>query len=308
MRHFIAVDVGGTAIKFALVNEQAEILEKGEIETPKDSLETFVETIGQIYDLYAAHNPEALVMSAPGRIDSTNGYFYTGGALQYIHETDMAKSLEKRVPIPFCVENDAKAAALAELWKGSMRGIQNGLVLVLGTGIGGALIIDGKLYRGSTFAAGEVSGIPVNLNSRTGGNYRNWANINGTYAMVEKHAFASGLNPKTHNGRKFFEAALDGDEKALQELDWYCETMMSALLGLQLILDVEKVAFGGGISQQPLLIDTLRRKNDEMYDRIPFYIPAHKPLIDACTFTSDANLVGALYHYLYEIENQPKSC
>lgn len=302
MRHFIAVDVGGTAIKFALVNEQADILEKGEVETPRDSLDSFVETIGQIYDLFQDRSPEALVMSAPGRIDSASGFFYTGGALSYIHETDMAKSLEKRVPIPFCVENDAKAAALAELWKGSMRGVKNGLVLTLGTGIGGAVIIDGKLYRGSTFAAGEVSGIPVNIENRTAGNYLSWANINNTNAMVERHAWAAGLDPRSHNGRRFFEYALAGDPAALRELDWYCETMMSALLGIQLVLDVEKVAFGGGISQQPLLIETLRNKNDELHERIPFYIPAHKPLIDACTFTSDANLIGALYHYLYEYE------
>ena len=188
MSNYLTIDVGGTNIKYALMDENAEIKEKGEVPTPYDGLDAFLESIKGIYDQYADSNIEAIAMSAPGKIDATKGYFYTSGALNYINGVNLKDKLHEMIPVDFAVENDAKAAAAAEIWKGSMQGVSNGTVIVLGTGIGGAVIIDGKVYRGSTFAAGEYSGIPTTLLSGKYDPTKMWARVNGVGIMCDNYA------------------------------------------------------------------------------------------------------------------------
>lgn len=307
MKNYLALDVGGTAIKYAVMDENADISISGETVTPTTSLDDFIQTLMQIYESVEYTNPEALVISAPGRIDSSTGYFHTGGALGYLNCVNLPEALRNHIPLPICVLNDAKAAALAELWKGSMEDVNSGLILTLGTGIGGAVIIDGKLWQGHNFAAGEFSGIPVHWDTRTGGYTGTWANINCTRSMIDRYCAAKNQNPDNMNGKQFFQAIHDGDRLAMNELEWFCETLATGLLGLQLILDVEKIAIGGGISRQPLLIETLNEVMDRQYERKASCIPATRPIVEACRFSSDANLIGALRHYLLQKEEDTVS-
>ena len=190
MSEYLTIDVGGTAVKYALMNEEAEIAEKGEVATPHDSQEEFINLVVGLYQKYQ-DRVEGIAMSAPGRIDASRGYFYTSGALGYLDHTDFAALLADKVKVPFRLENDAKSAALAELWKGSMQGVANGTVITLGTGIGGAIIINGKLYRGSTFAAGEYSPISTRLDLPFDTKYM-WANQNSVGSLIRKYAELSG--------------------------------------------------------------------------------------------------------------------
>jgi predicted NBD/HSP70 family sugar kinase len=301
MANYLTVDVGGTNIKYAIMNDKGEILEKGEIPTPYEGLEVFIDTIVDLYNQFAEYNVEALAMSAPGKIDSANGYFYTSGALKYISGVNLRDRLAERIPVPFAVENDAKAAALAELWMGSMQGITNGSVVVLGTGIGGAIIINGKLYRGSTFAAGEYSCISSRLDLPYDREH-NWANLNGVGHMVEAYEEMIGAEKGSLNGRILFTRANEGEPEALKAIEDYCVYLATAITSLQTILDVERVSIGGGISRQPILLDTLRRVITEMSAPFEGRVPYTLPDIQPCSFGNDANMIGALYHYLYELK------
>ena len=299
MAEYLAIDIGGTNIKYALMNGEAEILEQGTVPTPQTDFDAFLDTIGMLYDRYAGEI-EAIAMSAPGRIDADQGYFYTSGALRYIAPRDMTAVMKERCPVDFCMENDAKAAALAELWKGSMQGIENGIVMTLGTGIGGAVIINGKLYRGTTFAAGEFSGISTVWNAVY--NEKDaWCERESTRGLVTRYAQVCGLNEEEVTGRTFFDKVHEGEAEALQVLDEFCTGLATGLYSLQLALDVQKVAIGGGISKQPELIDGINRKMTELFAGQP-HTPAAQPEIVSCTFGNDANLIGALYHYLYEFK------
>ncbi len=301
MANYLTIDVGGTNIKYALMDENIEIFEKGEIPTPYEGLEVFIDTICDLYKKFEDRDVQALAMSAPGKIDSSNGYFFTSGALKYISGVNLAERLAERIPVPFAVENDAKAAALAELWKGSMQGVKNGTVVVLGTGIGGAVIIDGKLYRGTTFAAGEYSNISTRLDLPYS-KERNWATLNGVGRLVEAYEKKIGAEEGTLNGRDLFNAANEGQPEAIEAIEHYCEGLATAIISLQTILDVERVSIGGGISKQPILIDTLRRVITEMNAPFEGSAPYTLPDIEPCTFGNDANMIGALYHYLYELK------
>lgn len=187
MENYLTIDVGGTYIKYALMTKEAEILEKGEIPTPMEGLPVFEDRIVQIYEQYKDRHIHAVCMSAPGRIDSKIGYFYTSGALKYVSGVNLAEELKDRIPVPFCVENDAKAAALAELWKGSMKGIDSGSVITLGTGIGGSIIYGGKLIRGNTFAAGEFSSVSLHWDEKYSRD-KIWAWTGGALALMKKYA------------------------------------------------------------------------------------------------------------------------
>lgn len=305
MANYIAVDVGGTNIKYSLMNEEAEIQEKGEFPTPyEEGLDGLINGLKKVYEKYADNDIKALVMSAPGKINSATGYFYTSGALKYIDNTNLKDVLKDVIPVPFAVENDAKAAALAEVWKGSLKGIDDAYVMVLGTGIGGAIVINGKLYRGHTFAAGEFSGIVGDLSAFPMDFSKAWATTNGVGSLVRLYADKINEDAKNLNGRILFDAANNGDEKALEAIDEYTRTLASGIMSLQFTLDVQRVAVGGGISKQPLLLKYLNENIETYYKGFNGFLPASIPEVVQCTYGNDANMIGALYHYLYELNGK----
>ena len=299
---YLGIDVGGTEIKYALMTEE-EILEKGFIPTPKESLDTFIEAIGGIYDRYADQT-KVIVMSAPGRIDAKTGFFYSGGALSaFLTNVNAAELIRKRCGIEeVAIENDGKAAGLAEVWKGGLKSVRNGAVIGIGTGIAGAVVIDGKLHRGSHFSAGEFSLLDSNYQGFYLQNL--WAIRGCTPNLVNSYATRVLADPATINGRVFFERLQNGDQTAKEVLDEFCTEFVNGIMTLQAVLDADRYCIGGGISQQPVLIETLNRKIDEIYAITGNAIPVIRPEIVACTFHNDANLIGALYHYLYELKQQ----
>ena len=301
MSNYLTIDVGGTYIKYAVMTETPEILEKGETPTPEYSFEEFKKSLISIYEQYKDRDIKAVCMSAPGRINSDTGYFHTSGALGYVSGINLCDELRDSIPVPFSVENDAKAAALAELWKGSMKGYDSGSVITLGTGIGGSVIINGKLLRGTNYAAGEFSGISSQWNEKySQGNV--WAGCASTKSLVRMYSNEKNVPSEDMNGRTFFEAVRQQDEDALEILDQFCDNVVCGIMSLQLIMDVQRFSIGGGISTQPILIETINRKLDELFEENKGKTPASRPEVVACTFGNDANMIGALYHYLYELK------
>lgn len=297
MKQYLVIDVGGTNLKYALMTEAA-ILEKGEIPTPLTNLDDFVDTIGKLYDRYETQI-SGIAISAPGRIDANTGFMYTAGALEYINRVPMADLLKKRCPTAITLENDGKCAALAELWKGSLKEAQNGLVLTIGTGIGGGIIIDRKLYRGTNFAAGEISTLPTSIEAFNPDNSY-WAVLNGASTLTDRYRGRSNSQSAPLNGRAFFKKVDEGDELALAILDEFCSHFAIGLFALQSILDVQRVAIGGGISAQDSLINKINEKFTAMISSFPSYFPIQRMDIVRCAFSNDSNLYGALYHHIYE--------
>ena len=297
MAYYLGIDVGGTNLKYALLNETGKIADQGVMQSPLASLHDFQAALGRIYALFP--QAEALVMSAPGRIDSLNNYFYTGGSAKFIHEMPLSAVLPPEINIPASVENDGKCAALAELWQGSMKGVRNGAVMTLGTAIGGSIILDGKLYRGSTFAAGEFSYIPT-LMEEAYYEEQIWGLRCGAGGLVRDYEKAAGLAPGSADGYQLFATVDRDDPLSVEVLYKWCRTLANGMLALQSVLDLDRFAIGGGISRQPALLKVLNEVTDELYGGLAEYYPQHRPEIIACSFGNDANLIGALYHYLYE--------
>lgn len=292
--NFLVLDVGGQAIKYALMNEKAQFIEKGDVPTPTDTIQNFIEIIGTIFDKYR-DKIEGIAMSMPGRIDSDRGYLYTGGALVYNCNKEMATIIQERCPVPITIENDGKCAALAEIWLGNLKNFDDAIVIVIGTGIGGGIIKDKKLLKGKHFIAGEFSLIQTNLNHYTDKHSAMWATQSGTPTLCTSVAKIKQLPNEEVNGYKVFELAKNGDKEVLDVIDDYCYKIALQLYNLQHIYDPEKFAIGGGISKQDILIQYIQKNIDKCADEIQYII---KPEITRCKFYNDSNLIGALYTYL----------
>jgi len=300
MEQYLVIDVGGTDIKYAVMDKNITFIEKGIKRTPYEhGVDGFLDAIFEIYRLYDKQ-VEGIAMSLPGVIDSETGYCHTGGNLTYNAKQPIAKLLCEKCNAKVHIENDAKCAALAEYWKGALKDCQNGLVMILGTGIGGGIVIDGKLLRGAHFFAGELSYLDINADQ--------WEDAsscfglrNGAVSMIRRIKEVKGIKDDSFDGLSAFELINSGDERALEVFYQFARGIAIQLCNLQVILDMEVVAIGGGISRQDVVIETIKKCWDEVVDRHPSKrtaatLPQAK--LVRCEFAGDANLVGALYSYL----------
>lgn len=292
---YLVLDVGGTAIKYALMTEKLEFLEKGKIKTPRDSIENFIDNIGNIYDKYK-NDIEGMALSIPGVLDSDTGYMYTGGSLEYNTDKNMLKVLGERCKTKIAIENDVKCAALAELWKGNLQECENGVVILLGTAVGGGIIKDKKLYKGKHFFAGEFSFIAGNINVMSNNDKEWWGSLNGLDGLLDDFVKVKNLNRNEIDGIKFFEYANNDDKDALEILNKFTYKTALAIINLQCILDADKYLIGGGISEQDILIKYIKKNIDDYHSQFEYFVP--KPVVDRCKFRNDSNLIGALYNFL----------
>ena len=146
MEKYLAIDVGGTNIKYGLVTEEAVILEQGSLPTPKNGANDFLKIIEHIFEKYKSET-HTIVMSAPGSYNAKEKTYFIGGSLRYMSDINITKLIKERMDCNFSIENDAKCAGIAESMYGSTKPAQDNIYLCLGTGIGGAAFINNKLVE-----------------------------------------------------------------------------------------------------------------------------------------------------------------
>lgn len=291
MKQILALDVGGTFIKYALMSEEGEIVQQGKTPTPLTSQLDFFECIDQIVKQYS-EEIEGMSLSLPGTIDATRGYVFQGGTLRYNSMCELKKLMEEHFHLPIEIENDAHCAALAELWKGNLQGIKNAMVLTFGTGIGGCVIIDGKPYKGTHLFAGEVS-ILLTKDIREDGMQAIWGPQGSPTKFAKRVANEKQLD--SLDGTTLFQFIDAGDEVSCRMFEDYCHDIVRQLLNFQILLDPQRICLGGGISVNPSFIDGIVRTLNVIYDQIPLAIPRLE--IMPCKFHNDSNLLGAFYNF-----------
>lgn len=295
MHYYLAIDIGGSAIKYALLDENVNFIERGDAPTPLESIDEFVKSISTLYNKY--NNVSAIAISMPGIIDPQKGFAYTGGVLSYIKNMNIVEILQEHCKVPIVIGNDAKCAAYAEVGYGSLKDVNDAVVIILGTGIGGCLIKDRKVHNGKNFAAGEFSAIKTNI-EKGYENSQHWCNINGRYGLLQ--LVQNNLQTDTnYNGKEIFEMANNGNQKVIDAIDKFCENIAMQIYNLQAIYDPEKVAIGGGISAQPLLMELIEKNVDKVTKAsIALGLPIHKAVVVPCKFRNDANFLGAYYQLM----------
>lgn len=283
------IDVGGSAIKYALVGEYHELLEKGQVPAPHASREEFIEVVGSLYDRYA-DQVSGMGVSMAGKLDSKTGYISSAASFAFFTGRNLVDDLAKRCPTHITVENDARCAALAEMYYGSLVGVDDAIVVVLGTGIGGAIITDGRMLDGARHCSAEFSLLRLYGKADTDDC---WTFKGGAKGLCRMAQAATGTTKKL-NGIEVFERYDAGDERVIAAVREYVDIAAVQLYNLQCVLDTSVIAIGGGISARTDLIDMIRDRLQAIFDAEAIYqVPPQMPQVVPCTFRNDANLIGA---------------
>ena len=295
MRKILSIDVGGTFIKYAVMTgtRKFKIVAKDKIPTPKENRAVFMESLAALYNAHA--DTEGIALSMPGIIDADAGICILSNAFEFCNGHNVAEELKTMCGVPVTVENDANCAALAEVKSGSLVDVNDAIVLVFGTAVGGAIVRNRKIYRGAHHCAGEVSLTLKSLTSdATDENF--YGNNISVLALQKSCAEVLNLPHEDVTGEMIFDLIDKNDAAILNELYKFAYGVAVKIFNLQMLFDPERFALGGGISVQPKFIAAVNDKLDELFSTAPDYLP--RPEIVACKYYNDANLYGALYRYL----------
>ena len=291
----LTVDIDGTHIRYACMNEYMEISQRGKIFTPQEGREQLIEAIGRLFE--AVDAAEGIAIAMPGIIDSEKGYCAMGGALRYNDDFYFRDALYSRCKTKIHIENNAKCAAMAEATVGSLMDYEDGFVLIFSTMIGGACIRDHRLYKGKNFAAGEVSYIILNSGDKLD-DKNLWGRSFGIPKFLKRYSEVKNMDIETVDLLTIFDAVQKGDSEAIDCLQCYTKEIAVRIFNLQTVLDVEKFSIGGELAKYPAFIEYLRGNLKALYDECPFKLPQAE--IITSKFYHDANLIGALQCYLAE--------
>lgn len=288
---YLALDLGGSAIKHAIAGDDCVLSDKGSVPADFDSHAGFLDAVTGIAARSGAL--DGIAVSTCGELDPVSGEMFSGGTHRFNAGTNLIRAIQERCGVPVSLENDANCALIAEAHDGALADCRNGVVLVLGTGTGGAVMIDGRIHHGSHFHSGNVSFLRSDL---TRPDSPTLAQLNGVPALIREFAALAGLPEPAASSELLFERLAAGDPAAATALGNYCSRLGAVIFNLQVVLDVEVVAIGGGISAQPALIERVVAEVDRQFEIAR--VPLPRPVVRACRYRNDANLIGALRHHL----------
>ena len=228
----LAIDFGGTQVKSALVSEQFAIKKSLPTQSSPQNLEQAIDVIDQIVTSVEV-DLSGIAISVPGTVDTEEGVIYHGGLLRFFHGFRIKEVLEAKYHLPVMALNDGKAAALAELATGHLQGVTNGAALVLGSGLGGGFIINGKLFQGSHFQAGELTFLlPVQMEKVDPSLMRGMTL--SAVGLITKVNEVLG-NSDLKDGLAAFRAINAGDETVYPLFENYCRNLAITIFKPSLI-------------------------------------------------------------------------
>ena len=304
-RVVVAADLGGTHLRAAIVDEYGAVFARRERPTPRvaTSEEILAVIVGLLEEVRgaSAQPPVAACIATPGLIDADRGKVILAPNVPGFRNLSMAEPLAAQLGLPVYIENDASAAALGEFRFGAGRGMRHLLHATLGTGIGGGIVIDGRLYRGAKGLAGEIGHVVLDAS----GPRCNCGSRGCLEALVSGVAFAgrakklieSGGSPalrevagyREATAEHLFIAATKGDPLCEAEIRHGGHLLGLALGGLVNVLNPDVVTLSGGLlNMGAMLLDPLRQS---MYSIA--YGPASGTLVKTTELVENAGLLGA---------------
>ncbi|WP_413526439.1 ROK family protein [Latilactobacillus curvatus] len=283
MKNLALLDVGGTTIKYGLWDGAAQQLTKqGAVATPK-SLNAYYDVLTQIVAEFKANDQVVgVAMSTPGAVNKATGIIEGASALPYIHHFEIQDELETRFDLPVVMENDANCAALAEVGSGAAKGLKNVLFMVIGTGVGGSVIVNGQVQHGRHLFGGEFGYMMMN-------DGRILSEVGTAVHMADRYNQEAHTN---YSGREVFELADQGDLLAQKEAQVLYDNLAQAIYNLQYSFDPEAIILGGGVSQADFLVPNIEKALQKILKQVD--IAPFMPTIRTCQYHNDANLIGAM--------------
>ena len=309
MKQYLAIDIGGTAVKLGIVDEEGRVLSKTEQSVCFDNYETPILTTvlsaAEQFLKEQAVEPQGLAgigVSAAGQIDTRKGIVAgTCGSLPNYIGSPIKAELEAKFGLPTTVANDANCMTLGEVWVGAAQGCTDVIGVTLGTGVGGGVIVNGKVIDGTHGAGGEIGHITVNRHETATcgcgkhGCLEQYSSATGVVRCMKKLLDENPDTPCTLRGTDFaakdvFDAARAGDALAAREVDEMTDTLGMALASIASTTDPEMFMVGGGVARAgDVLFNPLR----EHFKTYAFSSCRETPIV-AATLGNDAGIYGAV--------------
>lgn len=307
--YYIGVDLGGTNIAVGLVDEQGKILAKKSVPTGADR--AFEEIIKDMANCIltllqkqqvALDEIVSIGIGSPGNLNTEKGIMVYANNFKDGKNVPMRQLLQKYIDKPVYLGNDANVAAFGEVVAGAAKGYQHAIMITLGTGVGGGIIIDGKIYEGQNSAGGELGHILLMHNGElcSCGRRGCWEAYASATALVRQTKAAMQQHPESVmnetpmdqvNGRTAFDAMRRGDKAAKKVVDTYIEYVAEGLVDMVNIFRPEILIIGGGICNEG---DTLLVPLQEYVDRYAYGGSLNAPqLIEVAQLGNDAGIIGA---------------
>ena len=283
----LVFDIGGTSIKYGVCQDN-RLTDTAEVPTLAHKggahiLETVISLI-QTHSDY-----DAIGISTAGQVHAKDGYIiYANQNIPGYTGIQFKKNLEELFHVPVAVENDVNAAALGEAVYGAGQNYDQFLMLTYGTGVGGAVINDRKVFHGSSYSASEFGAIITHSDARLSGGdffdgcYEKYASTTGLLQMIKPY------RPELDTGRKIFDALEDDQVVAI--IDQWVDEIMLGLATLTHIYNPSCIILGGGIMSQPLILQKIEEKKSRFI--MPSFSHVH---IAAAALGNTAGMWGANY-------------
>jgi len=303
----IGIDVGGTKILGGIVDADGKILAKARQDTPASGGVALLTAIAAVAnELAAKEKIEAVGLSIAGFVSSDRSTMLATPNIAGLNGVQLKHPLEDAIKLPVRVENDANAAAWGETVFGAGRGCDHLMLLTIGTGIGGGIVTDGKLYRGAYGVAaefGHMRMVPNGLRCGCGsdGCFEKYASGTALLRVAKELAQADVVGaerllalgdgtPNGIQGEHITEAALAGDEVALRAFAEIGEWLGTGIAMLSVILDPERVIIGGGVIESAELL--LAPTRNALMRHLPYVDRRPAATIVPAELGNDAGLVG----------------
>ena len=301
---YLAFDLGGTHVKYGVVTSEGEVLTKGRFNSPKDSFQELIHSMGEVHrELAKDYSFVGIALSLPGAPNNETGIIQGDSALPYIHGPNFREAILKETGLYSYAENDAKSAALGEVWKGAARDVNDALFVIIGTGIGGAIVKDKKVHQGPNMLAGEFGYLVLESDFKKK-EFKTFSDLGSTGSLIRDVAMRKGFDYENITGEEIFADAEKGDVDCIEAIEKFYESIAVSLFGLMYFYDPEKIIIGGGISSRRDLIDRIEEKMEIIKESFYSGVDEMNPPIVFCEFEGDANLLGAVYNYIQYQENR----
>lgn len=293
-------DIGGTFVKYSVINQKGEILFRDKLPTPNKDGKTEIPRLltDKIKDMSLYFKIDSVGISTAGQVDSQKGeiIFATDNIPGYTG-AKLSSHLRYEFNLPSYVENDVNAAAMGEMWMGAAKGKKNFLCITLGTGIGGAIVIDRKLYKGVNGGAGELGHMVINYSGercRCGleGCFERYASTSALVRAYQREMESSSLKAQDVNGELIMDKVRSGDAMANRIYSQFLEHLATGVASAVHILDPGFVVIGGGISAQG---DVFLEEFTKVFKQKVMKSYADKTEIALASLKNDAGVLGAAY-------------
>ncbi len=285
MDYFVVVDIGGTSIKYGLIDSSGKVKEHYNIDTEahKGGL-SIIEKVKEIVNNFKEKTEiNGICISTAGMVCPNEGKIvHAGPSIPNYTGVEIKKIMEEEFNIPCSVENDVNCAALGEFYYGAGKGSKSMVCLTVGTGIGGAIILEGNILHGFSNSAGEIGYMIIE-----GEHIQNLAS---TRVLVNKVAYRKGLDSKSIDGKFVFKGYEEGDEICIEEVEKLADTLALGISHIVYLVNPEIIVLGGGIMAREDILRPLIEKNLKKYLIKSVY---YNTRLDFAKLKNRAGMIGA---------------